>query len=316
MKISGFTIVRNAIQYDFPIVESITSILNLVDEFVIALGDSSDETEQLVKSIASDKIKIIHSNWDTSKYNKDGQVYAHQTDVALAACTGDWCFYIQADEVLHEDGIPIIKAACEKYLKEEAVDGFLLNYIWFFGSYDKYIDALHIAYPKEIRIIRNHPDIHSWRDAQSFRWMPNFDYGDYWQEKNTKKLNCIDLNAWLYHYSWSRDPRCLVAKKAEQNHMHWGSDMEVNEAYFDYGNLSLLPDFKGSHPEVMKERIEKMNWSHLLRYTGERPTELTRKFKLKYRILSFFENKVLGGKLLFGFKNFKKVGKFGWNGKL
>ena len=69
MTISGFTIIRNAINYDFPVVECISSLLDLVDELVIALGDNSDATEELVNSIQSDKIIIIKSYWDSSKYN-------------------------------------------------------------------------------------------------------------------------------------------------------------------------------------------------------------------------------------------------------
>ncbi|HEY0298032.1 MAG TPA: hypothetical protein VGB84_02335 [Arachidicoccus sp.] len=312
MKISGFTIIRNAVQYDFPVVESIISVLGFVDEFVVALGDSSDETEYLIKSINSPKIKIINTNWDTDTYSKEGQVYAHQTDIALRACTGDWCFYLQADEVLHENGIAIIKQACEKYLNDTGVDGFLLNYVWLYGSYEKYIDSLHIAYPKEVRIVRNNPDIHSWRDAQSFRIMKDFDYKDYYQKENTQKLRCIDLNAWLFHYTYIRDPRKLVAKKTEQKSMHSGKKNPEAVEYYDYGNISVFPDFKGTHPAVMKDRMENMSWAHLLKYSGEGPKIFGRKTKLKYRLLSIVENKILGGKLLFGFKNFIKVGRFGW----
>ncbi|MDE1190524.1 MAG: glycosyltransferase family 2 protein [Arachidicoccus sp.] len=312
MTISGFTIIRNAVQYDFPVVECIRSVLDLVDEFVIALGNSSDNTEELINSIKSPKIKIIKTDWDTNTYYKEGQVYAHQTDIALRACKGDWCFYLQADEVLHEAGIPIIKAACEKYLNNKNVDGFLLNYVWLYGSYKKYIDSMHIAYPKEIRIVRNNPEIHSWRDAQSFRIIPNFDYKDYYQKENTRKLHCIDLNAKLFHYTYVRDPKILVAKKTEQISMHAGTQVSELKQYYDYGNISVFPDFKGSHPAVMTERMKNINWESLLRYTGEPPKIFGRKRKLKYRILNFIENKILGGRMLFGWKNHITIGKFGW----
>lgn len=193
MKISGFTIIRNAINYDFPVVESIKSVLPIVDEFVIALGNSDDKTDELISSIKSDKIKIIHTQWDSCRYNIKGMIYANQTDIALQACTGDWCIYLQADEVLHEDALPIIREACNKYIDDKNVDGFLLRYIHLYGDYEHYIDARHFGYPKEIRIVRRQPDIHSWRDAQSFRIIPNFNYKDYWQTEGTQKLRCILL---------------------------------------------------------------------------------------------------------------------------
>ncbi|MCL1943757.1 MAG: hypothetical protein FWF54_09465 [Candidatus Azobacteroides sp.] len=310
MKISGFTIIRNAVQYDFPVVECILSALPLVDEFIVSLGDSSDGTEELVKSIDSPKVKILYSDWDTSTYNKDGMIYAHQTDEALHTCSGDWCLYLQGDEVLHESGIPTIRAACEKYLNNTDVEGFLLKYVHFYGDYDHYIDAMHFAYPKEIRIVRNIPDIHSWRDAQSFRVIENFDKKNYWQEEGARKLNCILLNAYMFHYGWARNPFCMVKKQEEQEKMHSGdAGIQPQKPYFDYGNLSYMPVFKGTHPQVMNDRISKMNWSKYLRFTGKKPN-MGKKFGLKYRILNWIEHQILGGRRIGGFKNYKQIGRF------
>lgn len=311
MKISGFTIIRNAINYDFPVVECIKSLLDLVDELVIALGDSSDDTEALISTIQSDKIKIVKSNWDSSKYNKDGQVYANQTDIALKACSGDWCIYLQADEVLHEKAIPIIKEACQKYLNDKKIEGFLLPYTHLYGDYGHYINARHFGYPKEVRIVRNLQDIHSWRDAQSFRFMPDFDYNNYWQKENTRVLNCILLSgASIFHYGWNRDPRKMVKKQEEQFSMHAGEKITLKEAFHDYGNLSAMPVYKGSQPAVMTERIANMNWSKYLRYDGKAP-EIRKIFGLKYRVLTFLENHFLSnGNRIFGFKNYKQTGIF------
>src|SRR6201999_1948350 len=129
---------------------------------------------------------------DTKKYNQHGNIYAHQTDIALQACSGDWCLYLQADEVLEQRAGEVIVAACNHYLNNYKVEGFLLKYIHFFGSYDRYVDALHFAYPLEIRIVRNNKDIHSWGDAQSFRVIQDFDQLDYAQKEGTRKLNCIE----------------------------------------------------------------------------------------------------------------------------
>ncbi|MEN9964573.1 MAG: hypothetical protein RL582_1668, partial [Bacteroidota bacterium] len=66
MKVTGVTIIRNAVSSDYPVVESITSVLPVVDEFIVLIGDSADETEALIRSIPSDKIRIEHSVWDMS----------------------------------------------------------------------------------------------------------------------------------------------------------------------------------------------------------------------------------------------------------
>lgn len=309
MKISGFTFIRNAVNYDFPIVESIRSILPLVDELVIALGDSDDNTTEIVTGIQSDKIKIIHTQWDSRKYNQRCMIYANQTDIAMQACTGDWCVYIQGDEVLHENAIPIIRNACEKYLDDKRVDGFLLRYVHLYGDYEHYITARHFGYPKEIRVVRRDADIHSWRDAQSFRRIPHFDYTDYCQTENTEKLRCILLkDAYVFHYGWCRDPRKMSSKQAEQILLSDGSHAE-KIAVYNYGNIAALPEFHGEHPAVMRERIAQCPYRRFLRYEGDAP-DIKKIFNRKYRIINAIERLLPNGGRIGGFKNYRQIGVF------
>ena len=93
MFVSGFTIVRNAIRFDYPIVEAIKSILPLCDEVVVAVGKSEDETLQLIKSINDSKIKIIETIWDDS-LREGGKVLAAETNKAYDTISekADWCF--------------------------------------------------------------------------------------------------------------------------------------------------------------------------------------------------------------------------------
>src|SRR6478672_5293005 len=103
MKVSGFTFIRNAVINDYPIVEAITSILPLCDEFIVAHGNSSDNTLELLQNINSSKIKIIDTVWDDS-LREGGRTFALETDKAFEAISKDtdWAFYIQGDEVIHE----------------------------------------------------------------------------------------------------------------------------------------------------------------------------------------------------------------------
>ncbi|MCF8324485.1 MAG: glycosyltransferase family 2 protein, partial [Leadbetterella sp.] len=191
MKISGFTFLRNAHKLYYPIAESINSILEIVDEFVVALGkgDENDNSLEILQAINSPKIKIIYTEWDLEKY-PGGTEYAHQTDLAKWACSGDWLFYLQGDEVVHEDDLKVIKDACIKYNSDQKIEGLVFNYLHFWGDYEHYFSD-HCWYKKEIRIIRNLPEIHAWKDAQSFRFIPDFDGNDYHRKRNTRKLNCI-----------------------------------------------------------------------------------------------------------------------------
>lgn len=313
MKISGFTFCRNATKLYYPVKESIESILPLVDEFIVALGDGDedDRTEEEINSIGSDKIRIIHTKWDLQQF-PNGAEYARQTDIAKAECQGDWLFYLQSDEVVHEKYLPVIKENCEKYLDDKKVEGFLFRYRHFWGDYEHFVLS-HAWYGKEIRIVRNNSDIHSWRDAQSFRRMPNFDGKDYFKKDNTRKLNVIELPAYVYHYGFVRPPHIMQRKRKNHNTNYKGTastqQMFENEPeQFDYGDLNKISLFKETHPAVMKEFISRFDWKDQLHY-GSVPAdyEPQKHERLKYRLLTAIEQSVFGGNQILNFKNYKKI---------
>ncbi len=253
MKVSGFSFVRNAIKFDYPVVESINSILPICDEFVIAVGNSEDNTLELIKSINSPKIKIIETTWDDS-LREGGKVLAIETDKAFRAISknSDWAFYVQADEVIHEKYLDTILSEMKKWKDLKEVDGLLFNYNHFYGSYD-YLGESSQWYKNEIRVIKNDKNIYSYRDAQGFR------------KGDNEKLNVKPINAYINHYGWVKQPKAMQAKQ-ESFHKMWHDDewMKKNIAKkeeFDYSNINALTKFIGSHPKVMQERIQKMNWN-------------------------------------------------------
>ena len=98
MKVSGFTICRNPLKLEYPLIEVIQSALPLVDEFIVHLGPSDDDTVERVESLGSSKVRIVHSTWDES-LKKKGLLFSKETNDALEHCAGDWALYLQADEV-------------------------------------------------------------------------------------------------------------------------------------------------------------------------------------------------------------------------
>lgn len=313
MKISGFTFARNASKLFYPVKESIESILPVVEEFIVALGDNDedDNTEELIRSIGSDKIRIIHTKWDLAKY-PNGTEYAHQTDIAKEACSGDWLFYLQGDEVVHEKYLPVIRENCEKYLNENRVEGFLFRYKHFWGNFNHYVVS-HVWYAKEIRIIRNDPEIHSWKDAQSFRRIPDFDGMDYLRKENTKKLNVIELDAEVYHYGYVRPPYLMQKKRKNHTSNYIGEDSATRIfkdqlVEFDYGDLTKVNQFTESSPQSMKEFIKRFDWEDKLHFGSVPPNYIPQKHeKLKYRILTFLEQNLFGGKQIMSFKNYNII---------
>ncbi len=290
MKVSGFTFIRNAIKYDYPAVEAIQSVLPLVDDFYVAVGNSEDDTLALIKSINPDKIKIIESVWDDS-LREGGRVLAVETDKAFAAIPedSDWAFYIQGDEVIPEQSYDIIKKAMLNYLHDSLVDGLLFKYLHFYGSYDYVGDSLS-WYPNEIRIIRNNKKIYSYRDAQGFR------------KNDNEKLNVKAIDAWVYHYGWVKEPKAMQKKQEDFNKL-WHDDAWVNKNIksaqeFDYSSkVKKLSRFKGEHPLVMQARIKAKNWQFDMDISYNR-LSVKDKFKLALK-------KYLG--LDFSYKNYRIV---------
>ncbi|MDD3286298.1 MAG: hypothetical protein PHY75_01090 [Bacteroidales bacterium] len=288
MKVVGFSFIRNAVKFDYPIVESIKSVLPICDEFIIALGNSDDNTEDLIKSIDSNKIRIIHTTWDDS-LRKGGKVLAVETNKAFNQIKeADWAFYIQGDEVIHEKYLPIIKESMEKWKDDQKVEGLLLNYTHFYGSYD-FVGDSRRWYRREIRIVRADKNISSFRDAQGFR-------------KNDRKLNVKHIDAWVYHYGWVKPPFEQQEKQKYFNSLwhdeEWIKKNVKQTNQFDYSTIDSLSIFEGTHPKVMQERINKLNWKF-----DFDPTK--KNFGLKTKLLHWVEKK--SGWRIGEYKNYKII---------
>lgn len=281
MRISGFSFARNAVKLDYPLEEALRSILPVVDELVVAVapGDPDDDTRGLVESLDDPRVVIVDAAWDDARRER---VYADLTNVALARCTGDWCFYIQADEAVHEDDLPVIRARCEELLHDRRVEGLLFDYLHFFGDYD-HLQTGHGWYQREIRIIRGGIGVESVRDAQSFRY------------PDQTRIDVAEAGARIFHYGWARHPRFMQAKVREF-WSHRRSMEEVEAEFggvetFDYGPLGRLERFPGTHPAVMADRIAAMDWADALRETDPPGLDRTQRHKderLKYRALTAF----------------------------
>jgi hypothetical protein len=253
MKVCGFTFIRNGVKFDYPFFESIHSILPICDCFIISVGNSDDNTLQAIQKIDSPKIKIIESVWDDS-LRKDGKVLAVETDKAFQAIPEefDWAFYLQADEVVHEDSLIPITEAMQKYLTNDAVEGLLLKYNHFYGSYE-YVGDAYSWCRREIRVLKNRKHFFSYKDAQGFRKKPN------------DKLNVKLIDGYVFHYSWVKEPK-LQQEKLETFNRFWHSDSWVDEKIkkenFIYNNDELVVPFKSTHPKVMESRIAGKKWDY------------------------------------------------------
>jgi hypothetical protein len=291
MKVTGFTFIRNAIANDYPIVESINSVLPLCDEFVVAVGDCDDGTVELIENIPSSKIKILRTVWD-DRLKEGGRVFAEETNKAIAAIDkdADWMVYIQGDECIHEKYLHVLKEEMLSNLHNNKVEALLLKYKHFYASYD-YIAESRRWYRREIRVLKNLPGIHSYRDAQGFRI-------------NDRKLQVKLIDAYVYHYGWVKTPQDLQGKVRNFNTFYQSEDwVEQNfppQKAFDMRNADRLVKFTDTHPAAISERIAATNWKFeedLSKIPGN----------MNFRRLMLQKIEDLTGIRLFEYRNYKIV---------
>ena len=244
--ISGFTVIRNAQLMGYPVLESIQSLLPLVDEFVIGLGQSDDDTRAMIEGLKSPKIKIFDSFWDPSK-TKGGLILSEKTNEALAKCTHDWCFYIQADEVVHEDDLKIVRQAIEQADSDKNLQGLLFHYIHFYGSYST-IAKSRRWYRNEVRVVRRSSGIQSHGDAQGFR-------------VSGEKPRVLRTAARIFHYGWVKPPKMMGQKSKLLNRWWHGNKRDHEFENFEYARQYGLHEYQGSHPAVMKSLIQTQDWT-------------------------------------------------------
>jgi len=252
MKVSGFSICRNAVKFDYPIVEAIRSALPVVDEFVVNVGQSNDGTVELIRSIGSEKVRIVESEWDDSM-KKDGLLFSHETNKALARCSGDWALYLQADEVLHEQDYEPLVRNFRDHVSNPSVLGFTFRYLHFYGDYRS---CNPWFYHRAVRAIRNDGQVESCGDAVGF-WL-KADQG-YLQSVHRERVR--PSGATMYHYGWVKPSRVLLEKFRYQVARHHGDQPGKEQAAllakdaYDFDEYSIMKTFSGTHPAVMTERV-------------------------------------------------------------
>ena len=286
VRVSGFTIVRNAIKLDFPVEASIRSILPICDEVVVNVGRSEDDTLELIRSIEDPKIRILETDWEMSRRNT---VLGHETHRAMRACAHPWGVYIQADEVLHEHGAEVLAQAIERSDTDPRVEGLLVRYIHFYGSFDRV--ATHRRwYRREVRAVRLAPelDIRPYQGAQGFRVGPDH-----------RKIRARLTSAEMFHYGWARPAQALREKRDLGRVMYPWRDADESLPLLAW--MPGLQRFKGTHPEVARRWIAARSFD---------PERVIGPRRFRWRFLRYYVSTAierLTGARVFEFRNYKIV---------
>ncbi len=262
VRVSGFTLVRNGVKFDYPFEESIRSLLPLVDELVINVGIGDDDTLARVRALAASpesagKIAIFESRWplDDPEQKRGGRILSDQTNLALDRCTGDWCVYLQADEVLHEGDRERLRAAMRAADARPEIEALVFEYVHFYGSFDV-VQRTRSAYRREVRAFKRSSGARSVGDAQSFR------------KTDGSKLTAALAGARVFHYGWVRPPEKMREKTFFMDQLYHGAPDPSKAAQgiphtgdnYRYKRIWGLSPFRGTHPAIMRERIAAKNW--------------------------------------------------------
>ncbi len=244
--ISGFTFIKHGLSLGYPFLESVQSMEPLCDEVIINVGFEDPNLEKddgtwdyLNDSLTADKFRFVKSFWDPNK-TKGGEILAEHTNIALAQCQGKYCQYLQGDEALHEVDLPLIEKGIQNLEQNPTLQGLVFDYLHFYGNVDIYKHTRNV-YRREVRLIKNHQGIKSWKDAQGFR------------TQNDQKLLCERIKARIFHYGWARQETLMNAKNQAFNKLYHGQDHESE--YYAYKKIWGLKKFNQTHPQVMTNWI-------------------------------------------------------------
>lgn len=246
--LSGFTILRSVPGYEYPIGESLRSLLPLVDEVVVVTQRGDAAALNAIRALNDAKLVVVETDWcDTPPVR--GLTLAGQTNIALGRCRNRWALYLQADEVLHEGDYDGLRAALARYDGAAEVDALSFRFLHFEGTYD-YVNPLR--YRRQCRLVRNDGRLESVRDAAGFG------------RRDGRPLRTRRSGARIFHYGWVGSPAALKAKSLALARLYH-DDAYVARRWVPVppeaiGDVDLAFRWTGQHPAVMRERIARRHW--------------------------------------------------------
>lgn len=239
MKVSGFTFLRNGTLLGYPYIESLKSLLMVCDEIIVAVGAGEDDTLEQVKGIGDPRIRVIETTWNESMRDR-GYVYAQQKMIAQFNCTGDWAFYLEGDEVIHEDDAPKIRAALEKHLENPEIEALVFDYHHFYGT-PQLVAKSPAWYRRAPRIIRN--TIRSWAPDGLF-WVVMH------KNKQGRYPQAALAGCPIYHYGHVRSS-AKMTEKIRQVSRYWNHTPKAHD--YSQVDASILQPFSGNHPAIVQQ---------------------------------------------------------------
>lgn len=249
-KLGGSIFVRNAIKYDYCIIEAARSLLPVCDHIVILDCSSTDGTEDLLLNSFGHHHKVtlcFNALWDCAPDNTRLSILAN---LAKSLIDCEWHFMLQADEVLHEDSYRAIHEATTR-----GADSFQVRRLNFYGNISQHV---RLDIPTHEKPCDDHPTrlgrhhLNALGDGESIEaYNVSQDFVD-------KILIC--------HYGFVRKPLALVDKTVDAYRWFFGGGsqderfqrMQEDKQYRwqEIMRQDQMQTFTGSHPKVAKHWIK------------------------------------------------------------
>ena len=154
-KISGYTTCYNCAKQEYPFIQSIQSMLSFCNEVCVVDGGSTDGSWEQLQDLAKQdnrvKLKQVARDWTSKRHPVfDGMQKAE----ARKMCTGEFCWQMDSDEIVHELDAKRVQDLCRMLPK--GADIMCLPVIEYWGGHDKVRMDIQ---PWKWRLSRNQPHI-------------------------------------------------------------------------------------------------------------------------------------------------------------
>jgi len=247
---------HRAVEFDYPYIEALQSVLPIADEVHVVVHPSGDGTEEQLGKLAWEHRPKIHLHeWEWWQPARKEKCLADATNYGIEQCAGVWHLALQADEVVHESQLEALLALC----RQDEYPWVEFERLNLYGTFDGY-NTNRGRWPcSVVRLAKRdlYPHICSYDDATHLGIPKGYD------ERETPRLDARGQVA-LWHYSYTRTGRAFVERQASMARLYGLNPDPVVEAHraeerVDWWKTVPRAEFAplpSEHPQVMREWVE------------------------------------------------------------
>ena len=258
--LAGFSYIYNGIDFDIPFIESIRSVIDVVDQFVLTECHSKDNTWELCLNLQKEypnKIKLLRRGW--VRHFTEISILANWTALHIDENIG-YKMQLQADEVVHEKDLDELKLLPEKMNKENKTAA-VWNYVHFLGGPSI---TFPFCYSELVRTVRRNGEWEVIGDGVQFA-----------KHRGVIPQNeLLNTNIEIFHYGKMKNPYKGFKKEVDFQNLFTDIGFpdpkmkrmqdSFGEEFCDYIYLfegaikeNKIKKFEGTHPKVMEEWLKK-----------------------------------------------------------